>query len=115
MTDNAISHMPYNSSFVSMMILRTELSPKPTSFLATGFSSKVNKLRDLNPPSASRSASSVMLLFVNTRFVRLGSELCRLGAICEIRFLARSRVLSRGDRGKLASCVIELSVRSIAS
>jgi hypothetical protein len=81
----------------------------------TGLSSKLTAVNLVKPCSASRSASSAMLLLVNTSVFRLGTLFHRLGWILEIRFRAHSSVCSRGRRGKLARVVMSLSVKSMAS
>ena len=63
----------------------------------------------------SRSASSAKLLDVRTRFVRFGRVLARLDCMLVSRLRARSRVCSRGERGKLEREVISLSVKSMES
>jgi hypothetical protein len=69
----------------------------------------------LKPASGSRSASSVSLFFVRTSVCRFGMLVERFGWMFEMRFCARKSVRRRGWRGKLPSCAISLSVRSIAS
>ena len=86
-----------------------------TSFLVTGFSNKLRCVRRGNLPSTSRSASSAKLLDVSIRVVRFGRLFGTRGSIVLIRFLARRRVCSRGERGKLERAVMSLSVKSIAS
>lgn len=66
-------------------------------------------------PSGSMSASSARRLPSSCSVVRLGMTSRRLGAIETMRFRARRSVFSRGERGKLCSWVMSLSVKSMAS
>lgn len=50
-----------------------------TSFLVTGFSSRLKCVNLGNVLSGSRSASSAKLFAVRTRVVRFGSEVARVG------------------------------------
>jgi hypothetical protein len=86
-----------------------------TSLPATGLPISDKYTSFLNPASGSRSVSSAMRFFVSTSVCRLGMLDDRLGCIVEMRFCARNRVRRRGCSGKLPSCAMSLSVRSIAS
>ncbi len=86
-----------------------------TSLLATEFSNRLRYTSFLNPASGSRSANSAILFFVRTSVFKFGILDERLGCIFEMRFWARNNVRRRGCSGKLPSCAISLSVRSIAS
>ena len=72
-------------------------------------------LSDLTSRRGSRSPSSDKLLFVRTSMVRFGREMWRPGEMEDIRLFASKRVRRRRRRGKLASAMMELSVKSIAS
>ena len=86
-----------------------------TSLFVTGLLSKVKCNNFLNPPSGCRSVSSDSLFLVRTSVVRLGMLVERLAWMVETRFCARKSVRRRGWRGKLPSCAMSLSVKSIAS
>jgi hypothetical protein len=82
---------------------------------ATGLPISVRYTRLLNPASGSRSASSAIRFLLRTRVRRLGMLDDRFGWMFEMRFCARNNVRRRGCSGKLPSCAISLSVRSMAS
>jgi hypothetical protein len=69
----------------------------------------------LNPPSGCRSVSSESLFFVRTSVLRFGMLVERFAWMFETRFCARKRVRRRVWSGKLPSCAMSLSVKSIAS
>jgi hypothetical protein len=69
----------------------------------------------LNPASGFRSASSASLFLVSTSVCTFGMLAARLGCTFAMRFCARNSVRRRGCSGKLPSCAMSLSVRSIAS
>ena len=73
---------------------------KLTSFLEAGLSTSTRCVKRGKPASASKSASSTRLFDDSTRFLRLGIAFAREGWMLETRFLARRRVVIRGDRGK---------------
>lgn len=84
-------------------------------FSRTGFPKRERYLRCLSSLSGSRSPSSVILLLLRTRVVRLGTDKCIEGDMAVIRLFARRRVRRRLRSGKLPSVTIALSVKSIAS
>ena len=86
-----------------------------TSRLVTGFSSSTRCVSLVKPLRGSRSASSAKLLDVRTRVVRFGIDLASEGWMLVMRLRASRRVRSRGESGKLASCAMSLSVKSMAS
>ncbi len=86
-----------------------------TSFLVTGFSSRLKCVSRWKFRSGSRSASSAKLFDVRTRVVRFGIEVARLGCMVLMRLRARSRVCRRWERGKLEREAMSLSVKSMAS
>lgn len=86
-----------------------------TSFLVTGFSINTRCVSFGNVDSASRSASSAILLAVRTKVVRFGIECASDGWMLAIRFRARRSVCNLGERGKFPSTWISLSVKSMAS
>lgn len=86
-----------------------------TSFLVTGFSSSDKWVSLLNFDNGSKSASSERLFAASAKTCRFGMELARVGWMVEMRFRARRSVFRRSERGKLPSCWMSLSVKSIAS
>lgn len=81
----------------------------------TGFSSSIRCVSLAKWLRGSRSASSAKLLDVRTRVVRFGIDFASVGWMLVARFRARRRVRSRGERGKLDSWAMSLSVKSMAS
>lgn len=88
---------------------------KHTSFFVTGLSAKTKCVSLSNPLSVSKSANSAKLFDASTRFVRFGTAFGRLAWMLAMRFLAKRRVVMRGDRGKLPRICISLSVKSMES
>lgn len=86
-----------------------------TSFRVTGFSSRERCVSLANFWRTSKSASSAKRFAVRTKVVRLGIELAMVGCMLLSLLRARSKVRSRGERGKLERVVRSLSVKSIAS
>ena len=84
-------------------------------FSRTGFPNRDKYWRDLTSFRGSRSPSSVMLLFVRTRVVRLGTERCREAEMEDIRLFASNRERKRRRRGMFPKTMMELSVKSIQS
>lgn len=88
---------------------------KHTSFLVTGFSNNDKCVSLLNLLKGSRSASSLRLFAASASTCRFGIEFAKVGWMVETRLRARSSVLRRSESGKLPSCWMSLSVKSIAS
>lgn len=86
-----------------------------TSFFVTGLSANTKCVSRVNVPSASTSASSARLLDASTRFLRFGTAVAAVGWMFATRLRASSSVVMRGERGKLPSTWISLSVKSTAS
>jgi hypothetical protein len=93
----------------------TKQDEAPTSRLVTGFSISTRWVSFAKALSGSRSASSAKLFDVRTRVVRLGIDLASAGWMLVTRLRASRRVRRRGESGKLESCVMSLSVKSMAS
>ena len=81
----------------------------------TGFSNNDRCVSLVKCLSVSRSASSAKLFEVRIRAVRLGIEFASVDWRLLTLLRARRRVCNRGERGKFASEVISLSVKSMAS
>lgn len=86
-------------------------SPR-TSFFVTGLSDSTRCVSRGKPPSTSRSASSATWFDASTRWRRFGIEAGRVPWMAEMRLRASSSVVTRGERGKLPSTAMSLSVRS---
>lgn len=86
-----------------------------TSFLVTGFSNNDRCVSLLNLLNGSRSASSLRLFAASASTCKFGIEFARVDWMVETRLRARSSVLRRSESGKLPSCWMSLSVKSIAS
>jgi len=100
---------------LGFVFAREHIPKQRTSFFATGFSNKLKCTSARQRLRPSRSLNSLTRFAVRTRVVRLGiCSAMRLSTVW-IRFLAQSRVFRRGERGKPASVVMSLSVKSIAS
>ena len=78
-------------------------------------SNKLRKVSFLHSRNGDKSPSSEMEFEVRTRVVRFGTLEEIVGEMFSILFLPSSRVRSLRKRGRLCSCRISLSVRSIAS
>lgn len=88
---------------------------KLTSLLVTGFCNRTKCVRFRNPANGSRSASSEIWFSVKTSVVRWGIDFETAGWMTEMRLRASRRVRRRGLSGKLDSCEMSLSVKSMAS
>jgi hypothetical protein len=86
-----------------------------TSFFVTGLSANTKCVSRVNVPSASTSASSARLLDASTRFRKFGTAAAAVGWMFATRLRASSSVVMRGERGKLPSTWMSLSVKSMAS
>jgi hypothetical protein len=112
-----MSRSSKSTSSSPLFVQRYSLPKKDplTSLVVTGFPIKVKDTSFLNPANGSKSANSVNLFFVRTSVARFGMLVEMFGWIFEMRFCARNNVRRRGWRGKLPSCAMSLSVRSMAS